>query len=189
MRHVHEIIDLPKDIIDAVKEHGRRSNYSDANLMGYIVEYSYKRAHGIPFKVVINTKSDGGVDFVDENGMPWDIKATKSTEAFFNDNGYTVWSVADKAVRCGMNYILCRADMDARKAEICFMLSSDELMHCFSFYQVGDRINEYLTRRPVYSDRRCWVATYSQLSKKAEEDEVDDYAEEAAEHDEAVAAS
>lgn len=167
MKKINEIIDLPQDIIDAVREHGKCCNYTDANLLGYIVEYSYKRAHGIPYKVIIHSKSDGGVDFVDEQGTPWDIKATKCSECFFDEGGYTAWCISDKAVKHGMNYILCRADMTSRKAQVCFSLSAEELMENFRFCPTGGWIKEYLTHKPVISDRDCWLATYPALRNKA----------------------
>lgn len=186
MKKLNQSYVVDKDIIDAVVAAGKHTGYKGEELMGYIAEYSYKRRHGIPFKVAIEGNSDGGYDFV-RDGKKCDIKATFCPSEWMRPEGYTAWSLTKEKLHVDTTYILCRTNwkegMRYAFMEECYEVDFDELDVVGAEVHMHDAVYEYMSTRSLYvvhSNRDCVVCTnqfmdvyLQKMNKVAEWDNVD----------------
>lgn len=163
---------VDEDIVRDVVAASQGTNYRDEELRGYIVEYAYKRKHGIPFKIEIEGNPDGGYDFI-RDGKKYDIKATRCPTRWMTDAGYTAWSLTANKVHPNTTYILCRCSWGGVKdhttawVDECYEVEYNELNDVCAEVKEDQPLWElmsintrnYLATKMVRSNRDCLVCT------------------------------
>lgn len=160
------------DILRDVLQASKGTNYNEEELRGYIVEYAYKRQHGIPFRVEIDGYPDGGYDFI-RDGKKYDIKATGCPRRWMADAGYTAWSLSTNKVHPNTTYILCRCswkgmrDEETPYVQECYEIEYDELKEVFAEVKHNEPMwelmsintRDYFSTEMKRSNRDCLVTT------------------------------